>query len=61
MNIQEFLKDRRAPVAVIRDDTGEKVAVHPAFLVPLTADTVRITVPGKEGTGRIVPMDELAN
>ena len=65
MTIEEFLKDsknRRKLVAVIRDDAPEgRSLVDPYFLVYLAADRVEITVPGYEGTGRVVPLDEQAN
>ena len=65
MTIEEFLKDRknrRKLVAVIPDDAPEgRCLVDPFFLKYLKADRVEITVPGHDGTGRVVPLDEQAN
>ncbi|MBM3257174.1 MAG: hypothetical protein FJY98_02485 [Candidatus Liptonbacteria bacterium] len=64
MTIEEFLKDpnRRKPVVVIRDDAPNgRSYVDPLFLRYIAADRVEITLPGYEGTGRVVPIDEQAN
>lgn len=55
MNIEDFLSRPNAVVQVRRDDTGEVVLVHPAFVTRLPEPgRVRIDVPGKEGEGTLV-------
>ena len=45
------------PVQVVRDDTGRTVLVHPMFLRVIGPGWVKITLPGREGTGRLVNED----
>lgn len=61
LTVGDLFADKRPPLSVIRDDNGQRILVHPALVEYVSADRVRIRVPGKEGYGRVVPEDPKAN
>ncbi len=61
LSVGDLFADKRTPLSVIREDTGERVSVHPALVEHVSADRVKILVPGKEGYGRVVPEDPRSN
>jgi len=61
LTVGDLFSDNRSPLTIIREDNGERVLVHPAQVEFVSADRVKILVPGKEGYGLVVPEDPRAN
>lgn len=61
LTVGDLFADKRPPLTVIREDNGERIMVHPALVEFVSADRVKINVPGKEGYGHIVPENPQAN
>ena len=61
LTVGDLFADNRSPLSVIREDTKERILVHPLLVEYVSADRVKILVPGKEGYGRVVPEDPRSN
>jgi len=61
LTVGDFFADQRPLLSVLREDTGERILVHPALVEHVSADRVKILVPGKGGYGRVVPENPQAN
>ncbi|MDD4901021.1 MAG: hypothetical protein PHS62_02835 [Patescibacteria group bacterium] len=61
LTVGDLFNDKRPPLTVIREDNGERIMVHPMLVEFVSADRVKILVPGKEGFGLVVPEDPRAN
>ncbi len=61
LTVGDLFADKKPPLSIIREDTGERILVHPLLVEFVSADRVKILVPGKEGYGRVVPENPQAN
>jgi len=61
ITVGDLFADKCSPLTIIREDNGERILVHPMLVERLSADRVKILVPGKEGYGRVVPENTQAN
>jgi len=61
LTVGDLFADNRSPLTVIREDSGERILVHPALVEFVSADRVKILVPGKEGYGLVVPENPQVN
>ncbi len=62
VTVEDFFNGpNRALLTVIREDTGERVLVSSFLVEYISADRVKILVPGKVGYGRVVPENPQAN
>ncbi|HTE48850.1 MAG TPA: hypothetical protein VK675_03025 [Candidatus Paceibacterota bacterium] len=49
ITVGDLFADNRSPLTVIREDNGQRILVHPMLVEYVSADRVKILVPGKEG------------
>ena len=62
LTVGDLFNDGRPTLAVIREDTGETIFIHPALVEFVSADRVKILVGKADGKyGRVVPVDPEAN
>ena len=61
ITVGDLFADNRPPLSIIREDNGERILVHTMLVERLSADRVKILVPGKEGYGRVMSEDQRAN